>query len=381
MLQRSARAVNVFSPFAETSKNRTPDATTSARRWPRSCRCTVSPGGPPGPGGRWSGWRFDREQRTGAAGLKLHVTARRQRHRQNALIDLVQVDLDVGNSRRIAGLGRVGFRRIRLGAFGARRRGLFFVALGRERRRIGLRENRHVDAARHRAAAAPDVRLERGSRVSAGREVQVLAVLVEHGIAGVAQPVGQLGRLRVGERVRENRAEVILEPLAIHEPLAVRGPRRRPLAGRCQETILVDANRLLLLDVDVPRGEVGIDVGDLAAVGRPSWRGIKRRLVCEADLSRRLEPHRVTQVELVFAAFVGEVRDPLAVGRPGRVALDRRRSSRSGCAGRPSRRAQSGSRRALRTGRARPSAKCAPGSAGVPRSRTWAAAPPCRRPG
>ena len=37
--------------------------------------------------------RFDREQRPRLARLELHVAARRQRHRENALVDLVPVDL------------------------------------------------------------------------------------------------------------------------------------------------------------------------------------------------------------------------------------------------------------------------------------------------
>ena len=208
------------------------------------------------------------------------------------------------------------------GAFRSRRIGRpLLVALGRERRWVAVGENHEVHAPRQRPVRADDVGFERGPGVGARREVEGLAARVEHRIARIAEAVGELRALPVLERVEEDRAEVVLEPLRVRQPLAVRGPRRRPAAGRLPVAILVDANWLLLVDVDVPGREVRIDVGDLLAVGRPPGRRVEGWLVIEPDLPRRLHAQRVADVQLVFAALLGEVGNPLSVRRPRRIAL------------------------------------------------------------
>ena len=72
-------------------------------------------------------------------------------------------------------------------------RHLLFVALGRERRRVGLLQHRHVDAAGGEQREGRHVEAGVGrADVGAGGEVEVLAVGVEHGVARVAQAVGDL---------------------------------------------------------------------------------------------------------------------------------------------------------------------------------------------
>ena len=90
---------------------------------------------------------------------------------------------------------------------------------------------------------AANVGLERRSGIGAGGEVEILAVPVEDRIARVAQAVGQLRALAVGERVHEDRAQVVLEPLGVGQPLAVGRPDRHALGRRVQIAILVDLRR------------------------------------------------------------------------------------------------------------------------------------------
>src|SRR5262249_10996919 len=73
--------------------------------------------------------------------------------------------------------------------------------------------------------------------------------------------------------------------------------------------------------VHVPQVEPLVTVGDPFAVGRPDRVIVERRRLTQGDLLRLAGAEGVAQVKLVLARFVREVRDPLAVGRPGRRAL------------------------------------------------------------
>ena len=66
---------------------------------------------------------------------------------------------------------------------------------------------------------------------------------------------------------------------------------------------------------------MGIEIRDLLAIRGPPRHEVETGLVLEPNRPRGFNTHRVAHVHLVFAAPVGEVRDPLSIGRPGRVAF------------------------------------------------------------
>src|SRR5207245_1290313 len=86
----------------------------------------------------------------------------------------------------------------------------FLVALGRNRRRLVLAQNRDVDTARHLAIETRHIQpRSREAQVGAGREVKIFAVGVEDRILGVAHAVGYLVRLGLFERVEADRAQMV----------------------------------------------------------------------------------------------------------------------------------------------------------------------------
>ncbi len=111
-----------------------------------------------------------------------------------------------------------------------------------------------------------------------------------------------------------------VEPAGKRDPLRVGAPRRMQRALRHHPGIAADDLRLAGLDVHHPDVEVGVGVEQLLRIGRPRRRVVERRLV-EGDFARRADAVLRFDHQLVFAGFVAEVRDPLAVGRPGRRAL------------------------------------------------------------
>src|SRR5262249_8094768 len=109
-----------------------------------------------------------------------------------------------------------------------------------------------------------------------------------------------------------------LERLRISQPAAVGRPvdARRGASGQS-----VDFDWLDFLYVHVPDAPPLVRVGDLPAVGRPRWVVEERWRIAKVDLLHFAHSLLIAQVQRVLSRFVGEVSDPSAVGRPGRIAL------------------------------------------------------------
>src|SRR5207237_6901428 len=74
---------------------------------------------------------------------------------------------------------------------------------------------------------------------------------------------------------------------------------------------------------NVPDVHALVGVCDLLRVGRPARRVEERGRLSEVYLARLAHARLIAKVQSVLARLVREVCYPLAVGRPGGVALDR----------------------------------------------------------
>ena len=267
---------------------------------------------------------LDREENARFADLKTDVAPRRQRHAENPLTDVVEVDPDVGRPGRRR--SRLRLRFIALGGLGLRRLGAFLlVALGSERRRQILGEHGQIDAARDRPGEAADVRLQRRTGVGRRGEVQILPVAVEHRLLRVAHAVGDLRGFAGCERVHVNGAQIVREPSRIRQPFRVGRPHRHPVVAEVVPVgLLADLYRLALLDVDVPDPHVRVDECDLLRVRGPLRRTIEARLG-HRDLRHLADSGLRREVQRVFAGFVGEIRAGFAVRRVGGLPAPRHR--------------------------------------------------------
>ena len=312
------------------SKNRTPPTATSVLRVFRSWRWTVSAAGWPGLGG----WRLDREAGCRACRPAGRRSCAAAAACEDALIDVLEVDPDLGRSSAapaaVVRLGLSPSSRLR-----RRRIALLLVALGRERRRQSLA------GPPGRCSASPALLKLPTSGCSDGPEsvdavkYRYLPSLVEHRI-GVAHAVGDLRRLAGLERVEVDRAEMVRQPRRIGEPLRVGRPdaaiqsslnvlQYRSLstwsacAARRRRTRSACANR---------RRRSSCSRATTAASGRSPARQRDLLDVAAAVLRR--------EVQRVFAGFVGEVRDRLAVRRPRRDRAPSRPACWSDSGRRPS---------------------------------------------
>ena len=168
-----------------------------------------------------------------------------------------------------------------------------------------------------------DVGLQRRSRVCAGGEVEVLAILVEHRVSGVTHAIGELCVFSLVNRIEKDAAQVARKSSLISQPAAIGRPSRRRSAEG-PEDVMIYFDGLLLFHVDVPNAEVVVAVGDLFAVGRPARR--EKEACSEADLLHLAGSILVADMERILPAFVGKVCDCLSIGRPGRIALHHRRA-------------------------------------------------------
>ena len=262
------------------------------------------------------------------------------------MLEAVEVDRDRRHGARGAD-GPLARRRLRcrrrLGRRFRRRRGhldrrpeaarrsagrhTLFIALRQERRRIALAQHRGVEAERLGVIVVRHVEpLRPESEVGRREEPQILAARVPRRRHRVSQSVGHLlRRARLDVHDLDRLVERV-EMLRVGDPLAVRRPRRIHRARRHHPRIVADDLRLPRRDVHDPQVQVRVVEQDALAVGRPRRRiEVARRR--NLDLARRRQAVLRLDVQLVLARLVAEVRELLAVRRPRRLALRRRRSS------------------------------------------------------
>ena len=245
-----------------------------------------------------------------AARLQVHVIPRGNRQRHDPLRHVRQVDAH-----------RLWRRRLFRGRCFWRRR-LLFVALGRHGRGNVRRQHERVDAARDLVLVARHVEQVRPRTVvGARREVQVLAVAIERGISRVAQPIGHLRALPRVKRIQEYAAQMIRQIFGIREPFAVRRPRRIQCVRWIFIAVRIDSDRRTLVDIHVPEVEALIGVRNLLTIRRPPRIVEIGRRIPKIDLLHRAESRLAGEMERVFSRLIREVRDPLAVRRPGGIPV------------------------------------------------------------
>ena len=201
------------------------------------------------------------------------------------------------------------------------RRSLLLVAFLQQRRRIVLAEHRDVNR-------VGDARVFVGQRepvlhrtgVGRREEVHVLAVLVEDRLAHFAEPVGDRVRLSLIERIDVHRLNVGGAVQRVREPPRIGRPRRCQRLDRRVHVFARDFPGHAGREIDEVHAERIVDERELPAVGRPD------RTFVVAGAARLVMPALALAVlrrddELVFARFVGEVRDLLPIRRPHRAAL------------------------------------------------------------
>src|ERR1039457_3035619 len=171
MVHLSSCWYSIFSPVNDTWKLLTPPITTSVFRLLRSKRWTVKTGGACGEGSR----HFDGINDSRFAGLKTHVPDGWHRKRQNALADVLQIDLNLHLLGAlvlvlVVFLGPVFLGVVLLGLVLL----LFVVAFRCQRRRFTLGEHNQIHTRCDRPRKALDIRLHSHTRIGAGGKVQVL---------------------------------------------------------------------------------------------------------------------------------------------------------------------------------------------------------------
>ena len=142
-------------------------------------------------------------------------------------------------------------------------------------------------------------------------------------VGGVAQPVGhEVGNARL-HRVNKNAGKSVGEQAAVGEPAAVGRPRK------VASIRLKPGGQGLRVHQGVgspgqfqdPELAPFVRVGQPLAVRGPDRGIVKRGGLAEGQLADFAQAAGASQMQRVFARLVGEISDPLAVGRPRRVAL------------------------------------------------------------
>ena len=196
------------------------------------------------------------------------VGPRRHVEGQDALVQAGEVDLHRG------GFGGVGL--VLVLAVVLHDRGLV-IALGRQRRGRRRVQHRQVDGVVQGPVEGAHVQPAHVQAVvGAGQEVEVLAVAVPGRRVAVGQAVGDLGGLAVGQRLDEDRVELVGQPPAVGDPLRVGRPRRVDQPLGMGEALVVDQPGLARFDVHHPQVAVGIAEGQVLRVGGPQ-RACSRR--------------------------------------------------------------------------------------------------------
>ncbi len=255
---------------------------------------------------------FDQIQDAGFARHQFGVVAGRERQCERASSDAVEIDGD---------LQRFLFLLFVLGC-GGRSFFLLLVAFRSERRGQILAQHQHVYRAADGTVEAPHGAFHHRTDVDARGEEQVLAAGVEDRIAREAHAVGGLMHLAGFQRIQVHRAHMAGQELGVDQPAAIGRPLRRGHRIGRLEHVFVDFHRRLLFQIDVPVAQRLVDVGDLLRIRRPLHPAIERRCA-QIELAHLARAVVRTHVQFVIARFIREVGDPLAVGRPGRVALGR----------------------------------------------------------
>ena len=205
----------------------------------------------------------------------------------------------------------------------------FLIALRRNRRRQVLAQDDDIHTSRDRAVLAGHVQPAGGeSGVGAGGEIKIFDILVEYRKAGIAHAVCDLMGLGLFQRVNENGVQVALQLFRVSQPAAVRRPGRIERVKRIVICARIHAEGLARTDIQIPDVVPLVRVGDLLRVGRPHRGVVEGRRIAEGEFLRLGQGALIAQVQLIFARFIGEVGDPFAVGRPGRIAL-----GHAGCVG------------------------------------------------
>src|SRR6185369_14153309 len=93
---------------------------------------------------------------------------------------------------------------------------------------------------------------------------------------------------------------------------------------------IVDTTSDILLEIKTPQCEVRIGEHQLLRIRRPHESGIERSFLLDRN-STNSAGGSCLQAQLYLTGFIRRVRDPLSVGRPDRVALDRSSGLRDVC--------------------------------------------------
>ena len=272
---------------------------------------------------------FEGEEDSGFANLQGGVATGRHGDGEDALVDAVEIDFGVlhlgsagpragGRFGRLGGIGwGIGLGRGGVGFLLVRR--FLLIAFGGERGGLSLIEDGEVDGTGGGVLDGVDIEAEAFAGVGAGGEVEILTVLIEDGVEGVAHAIGDLGGFGVGERVEMDGAELVGQDLGVGQPLAVGRPGADDVTGAHLVGVLVHLDLLLGGEIDIPEAGEAIDQGDFPAVGREA--GIRVKAGLQLDLHDLARAALRFQMEGVLAGFVGEIGDGFAVGRPLRIAL------------------------------------------------------------
>ena len=168
-----------------------------------------------------------------------------------------------------------GRRRRGLPALGAGSAHRLVAGLGQERRRLGVAEHGEIHGPRggpvDRAHLEP---ADTQRVVGAGEEVQILARGIEGRRGGVREAVGDLVRALLGDRVKEDRAQVAVEALGVRDPLRVGRPHRVEAPARVVVGVGVELHGARRWPRRSPTGRGGCPRAAVACrrVTRPGWK-------------------------------------------------------------------------------------------------------------
>ena len=173
------------------------------------------------------------------AGFQHHVIPGRHIDGQDALVQPVQVDLDLdaGFLFGIRFFFRGLIRRFILFRIGA---AFGFIALRQERRRFPFFQDHKIHRPPDGALNGAHVEPAGGQRqVGARQEVEVFAVRVPGRRNRVGQAVGQLQRFGLVDRPGENGVVLAFQPSGIRDPFGIRRPDRVDGPFGVQEKVLI----------------------------------------------------------------------------------------------------------------------------------------------
>jgi len=155
-----------------------------------------------------------------------------------------------------------------------------------------------------------------GEEIALGEKEKIFAFGVEDRIRVVIEAVGDLGGLLLAERIEEHLARATAIVLRVGDPLAV----GRPAAvGNVAVFALIDLNGFLVVGADPPEAVPFVPIEKFLAVRCPG--GAVAVYAAVGGDAHFVAAHLGAQVKFVLAGLVREVRDPLAIRRPGGVHL------------------------------------------------------------